>query len=527
MNDQSVPSYSVLARIVLAIAVILLAIQTIDYINFTVDDVFISMRVAENAAAGQGYVYNKGENVEGFSDPLWVWMLTGAARLGINRSMSPLALMWFAKALSYFFGLCSLFMVYLLAKKIFVGNPRAYFYSAIAVLFGVMCAPFVAWSCGGLEMTLVAFLFTFAVLHVHNIFELMRNGQQVPALQYIAVSGSLLTASLARPEPLLFATVGFIAIHLLLPKTEKMRFVTIAVAPYLLGMALFFVWRWTTYHDILPNTFYAKTGGGIRSYMMGVKYLLGALGSVAAPLLIVMVFAFRPGWRKDQFFVFMMAILATSGFFIIYSSGDWMPGARFLIPIAPMLFIIATMGIERIRENFPDSGSGRQLSLISYVFIIGLVSFCCSFAGRVSLRGESPTLRTGFSEQTGNALPGHTQVAEWLRKNSSGTYSVAAGEAGIIGYMNPNMRLIDLNGLMDRHIASIRKNSAPFDTKYVLDEKPDFVILYGVSDLATKRVNMGISGNYVGAFMKESRFLSEYSVVQHFLDFDIYKRNAK
>src|SRR5436309_11459850 len=160
--------YSLAPRLLIAAALIVFAAQTIDYPNFTVDDVFIPMRYAENAASGNGLVYNIGEYVEGYSDPLWVWVLTGAAKMGVNHSFSPLALMWFAKALSYFFGLLSLGLLYWFTLKIFTGDK---FFASLSVLFAAMTAPFVAWSCGGLEMTLISFLYLSASCFAYFIFE--------------------------------------------------------------------------------------------------------------------------------------------------------------------------------------------------------------------------------------------------------------------------------------------------------------------------------------------------------------------
>ena len=43
------------------------------YFPRVVDDLFISLRFAENLAHGRGIVYNPGERVEGYSSPLWMF----------------------------------------------------------------------------------------------------------------------------------------------------------------------------------------------------------------------------------------------------------------------------------------------------------------------------------------------------------------------------------------------------------------------------------------------------------------------
>ena len=46
-------------------------VLAITYGVCTQDDAFISFRYAENLANGQGLVFNPGERVEGYSNPLW------------------------------------------------------------------------------------------------------------------------------------------------------------------------------------------------------------------------------------------------------------------------------------------------------------------------------------------------------------------------------------------------------------------------------------------------------------------------
>ena len=51
------------------------------FIDATSDDAYITMRYARNAAAGEGIVYNPGERVEGYSNPLWLGLLVVAATI--------------------------------------------------------------------------------------------------------------------------------------------------------------------------------------------------------------------------------------------------------------------------------------------------------------------------------------------------------------------------------------------------------------------------------------------------------------
>src|SRR5688572_24026918 len=67
-----------------AVAVIL-ALTTLFW-GVTLDDAYITFRYARHLAEGHGFgAWNHtGEHVEGYSSPLWMLLLGGAARLGID-----------------------------------------------------------------------------------------------------------------------------------------------------------------------------------------------------------------------------------------------------------------------------------------------------------------------------------------------------------------------------------------------------------------------------------------------------------
>jgi hypothetical protein len=60
--------------------VIFLAIAI--YNSFLCDDAFITFRYARNLANGLGPVFNAGERVEGYTDFLWMILLSGVIKLG-------------------------------------------------------------------------------------------------------------------------------------------------------------------------------------------------------------------------------------------------------------------------------------------------------------------------------------------------------------------------------------------------------------------------------------------------------------
>src|SRR5262245_55750696 len=75
----------------LALAVGLFVTHAILLRHFVVDDAFITFRFARNIAGGFGPVFNPGERVEGFSNPLYTYVLSVLYRLVPGEDVFPTA----------------------------------------------------------------------------------------------------------------------------------------------------------------------------------------------------------------------------------------------------------------------------------------------------------------------------------------------------------------------------------------------------------------------------------------------------
>jgi len=302
---------------------------------------------------------------------------------------------------------------------------------------------------------------------------------------------------------------------------ERRRFFLFCILPYVAAMALFLCWRWNSYHDLLPNTFYSKTGGGLGKYLNGIKYLLSSVGLLFTPILPLFFLAVFKGWKRNKLMILALCFMLVEGIFVIYSGGDWMPGARFLIPIVPIVIVAAMIGfsyLEPLLEKWSVSSPQFAAAVIG-------IALAWTFAGRVTIRAEAKPLPTGFSSLTGHHLADHQLAADWLALHAKDSATFACGEAGLIGYVNSGLRILDLNGLIDRHIAQMRKDRKPYDVDYVLNKKPDFILLYGVGGADDQLKNNQISTDYNAALLMSPRFLSAYHFVVHLVNFDIYAVN--
>jgi len=448
--------------------------QGVDFINFSLDDVFISLRYAVNASQGEGLVYNAGEYVEGYSNFLWVMLLAAAALL--VKTAPSFELLWIAKALSAFFALFTLLIQYRFASMLLPRDSEGRMFALVAVLLTAASASFVAWAVGGLETMLYSMLLLLGVMYAHSTLE--RAHTHASCTREAAFTGLFFAlAALTRPEAPLYAGVVAAVMLMLLPSHRRIGAALAGVVPFILVMGVFLLWRWQTYGDIVPNTYYAKTYGGGFRWLLGMKYWLGAVGSLFAYMLPVLPLAWLSDATRRRTLAIVVALLAANAFFVIYSGGDWMPGNRFLVPLLPLVAILAALGLHSAWSVLRNAGLGTRGWTYSFVAVLLFAVFTMQFAGRESLRASAGTLQTGWKSITAHCLPYKADAALWIRDNLPPDAVIATGEAGIIGYLNPGIRLIDLNGLMHRDIARMKYNDIPLDIEYLLNVSPDAVVL--------------------------------------------------
>ena len=74
--------------LVLLLSLALLLLLASRFFDHTVDDAFISYRYARNLVEGHGLVWNVGQRVEGYTDFLWVVLISGALAVGIDAELA-------------------------------------------------------------------------------------------------------------------------------------------------------------------------------------------------------------------------------------------------------------------------------------------------------------------------------------------------------------------------------------------------------------------------------------------------------
>jgi uncharacterized membrane protein len=452
-----------------ALAIIFL-IQCIHYFNHTLDDPFISFRYADNLVAGKGLVYNEGERVEGFSNPIWTLLMALCAVVGLSGG--ELRLLWCAKILGIFFGLCTIYYLFFVSKKYFAEGING----PLSSMFLVFSPYFAFWCMSGLESSLYTFLFLISTT------QLLKEGDLAPT--GLASAIILLILCLTRPESIIlfvpFALIKFIDIRragLEKPLTP----LAVWAATFISCMIVLTIIRFAYYGDILPNTYYAKTYGGGLQFLNGFYYWFFGFGKVALyPILAVIIFIPIFIKEKNGSYAKLLAIFGVYSIFIIYSGGDWMPGYRFLAHLLPIMMVLLSFALTTLYDKLSKPGKYRFV-VNTFLVVIALIAIYGQYKQYKFIHRHYHIFGSGFKGISSESMvmSDYLDFARELGEIANENDYVALGEAGLIPYIS-KVRIIDCFGLMDKHIGRLKgRLHYKFDAPYVLNREPECILLLG------------------------------------------------
>jgi len=447
--------------------------------GFLVDDAYIGFRYVRQVVRGQGWVYNVGERVEGYSNFLWLVLLLPAAAAGVDLVLA-------AKALGIAVGAGALVAGWALARRLLreEGLPEAWAGWA-AVLLG--CNPaFAAWAVGGLEAPLFALLVALAA------WRLAGEQREGRALPWSAVLLAL--AAMTRPEGALFflLALGEQACRWVRWRQAPSRRFWVWTAAFACTFGPYLAWRWATYGYPLPNTVYVKSWGlHPRAFLEGTYYLyqLATLHGGMAFALGLPAAAFLASTRGGT--ARRAALWAGAYLFLAWlGGGDWMPLGRLGVHVLPLVSALAVAGAARLAHR-----GGARGSLWARAVLAGTA---------VLFALQTADLRLVQGVGAGPWVPPPNPQARYLQAHVRPGDVVALTDAGHIAHFLPlDTRVVDMVGLTDAHIAHLpvqfpggllaRGNGfGRWDVGYVLAQEPAWVqvnILEGDPRAGTARTN--------------------------------------
>jgi hypothetical protein len=418
------------------------------------DDAMISMTYARNLVEGHGLNWaREGEPVEGFTTPLWTFLMIGANLGDLPLGVRPALV----QALSLLLLALHVVLVHRLVRKHFASGPWST--AAPATILTAFYYPLNFWGLVGMETALQAVLTTSSV---HLAFEIERGeARRVPAL-FVVLSLAYLT----RMDMALLAAVvvGYLVARGAVRRSDARRW---AVGVVVLGLAIagYQTFRWFCFHDLLPNTYYLKLTG----IPLEVRFLRGVTTYVAfarenAWLLLPVLLGAVPLLRRRAELRLPLALFAAYSVYSVFVGGDaWemhnnVRANRFVVFVMPQLFVVANALVnEVLNAARRRRGEGRQRRPIgrSYLLLVATVVLWLVANGLWLSAKADENWRAVTVQDRPLLLTSHVVVFRELRKLQevlAPGARVATFWAGIPAYYS-DYRIVDMFGYSDRVIA--------------------------------------------------------------------------
>jgi hypothetical protein len=428
------------------------------------DDAFITFRYSKFLSLGRGPYYNVGEHVEGYSNPSMMLLMAG-----VDAALGDAWVPFASKALGILSGLATLVFTGLLCSawlpKIASLPRRVSLLAWLAPGLLATQSGFALNSTTGLETTL------FSACIAGGLW-LAQEGEDRDRWRG---SGALFALGvLTRPEGLpVFAAAWTGRLAGLGWRDARSRRRLLLDGGVVTGVAaVLLAFRWIAYDgDLLPNTYFAKAGG-MTGQVTAAAYLAGFarkhLAYVAwAPPLLVLATRRSSVLRNALPALFVLGFAVAS---IFLAGPDWMPGYRLLAPYLPAWAALSVLGPVSLLSG--RSGIGRTASAAAACGAVLVTLLVWQGPVRDKYHQDCLQRSRGYAE-------GHEALAQWLQGRTKPGETVALMDIGIVGFRCIDLRVLDLTGLTDRHIARSPGSflDKRFDPAYLFDRRPEYLVI--------------------------------------------------
>jgi hypothetical protein len=319
-------------------ACVLLAVGHAWALAWLSDDAFISFRYARNLVEGHGLVFNPGERVEGYTNPLWTVFLALGLRLG-----AP------AEAWSTVWGIAcygvSIALLGVMHKRACaaLGAPDWLAAVPFGAMYGAANVEWATFATGGLETSLFTMLVTLGLVLV--VDEKAHDTKS----RALGAGAVLALAALTRPDGALFVALGlgYVAVR------RGWRDAILFSVAFAALWGPFTAWRVSYYGSFFPNTYYAKSAN-LAWWSQGLFYVglyFQRHWLLALAPLVVAVF----GRRVRPVAPLALVSLAFGLAYTTYVArvGGASMYARLVVPATPMFLVLLDVGATLIARLAP------------------------------------------------------------------------------------------------------------------------------------------------------------------------------
>jgi arabinofuranosyltransferase len=455
------------------------------YLPFISDDALISLRYAQRFIEGQGLTWTAGPPVEGYSNLLWILLVSLLGALGCDLIVA-------VRVLGYGCG------VAVLLALLHAHRSRGWAECIPALAGGLglaLAGPIVVWTIGGLEQPLQAALLAWAMVLCYPLVEPQGSDRKASWL----VPGVVLALlCLTRPDGALFtaaAGAGLLFARGISRQTLRlcMTLLALPAATYVaqLGFRLVYYGEW------VPNSALAKLAFTGTRVSEGLAYLSNGLLSLlglVVPALVLGALALSRGRHSPRVRFLAMPLLIWSAY-VVLVGGDSFPAYRFLVPVVVLLALLLATGLTAIERH-------HSRTAVCVLACLGVLAWM----QHVDVQNERARLERWEWDGQG--------IGTLLKQAFPTETLLAVDPAGTLPYFS-ELPALDMLGINDRYLAH---NPPPDfghghlghelgDGAYVLEREPDLIVFCGPTGRARPCFRSGKE------LFKEAIFRERYRLV--------------
>jgi len=404
------------------------------------DDAMISMRYAYNLAHGDGLVWNAGEYVEGFTNPLWVGYMA-------LFHLFPIP----AGTISFYIQLSGL--IFLILNLFFVRKIVEALTDELIVMLGAVAltafyGPLNTWGLLGMEVSLLTL-----ILSAVTWLALQSSARFNPWIYILLAVSMLVRIDMTVPYGIVFAVLFFSQ-----PQYRKQHVAWGAVL-FLLFLGGQTLVRYFYYGDLLPNTYYLKVEG----WPISLRIMRGLYAFIwftyynnwAFTLLPFTLLLFRRDWKVILLFMLLIGQVASS----VYVGGDaWEShgGAnRYIALVMPIFFIVFAWTLHDLMTRAAAIFTWKREAFIG-AFLVYVLIFTMAMINFNLLLGDWKSIERWQFDRRLDYIAGNERnlrLALALQRTTKPGTSIAVIGAGTIPYLLTDHYAIDILGKTDPVIA--------------------------------------------------------------------------
>lgn len=449
------------------------------------DDSWIHLQLARHLALGQGLTFQPGEPVTGSTAPLWTAIVSCLFLL-------PGPILLWVKLLGVALYLAGIDATRRLARALGLSAGLSTLAAALTLATG-----WLVWSAlSGMEITLFVLLTLWGmILHVG---ERRLPGQPPWSMALFGL------AVLARPEGallLLLAAVDRLvvlrrpqdggngepgpALRLASPAWRPLLLGVLFAACALAGTLLFNLWAGGS---LLPTTYAAKGGEGLRRVLPSLRYLHAILPIFLRPQPWMTLFAgagvltlvARLGTARDRGLLPALWLLGLPLAYSLMSplgrgliAGNF---GRYYFPLLPVLVVVGMLGVEIAARSLP-----RRLIVGPAQLPLAVVLVALLLAPTLS---ELAAAAPRYARNVADVEASDVRMARFLAERLPPEAVLAVNDIGALGYFLPN-RLIDLVGIATPEILphmaeTMGRGASRWEAmvSFLAERRPDYVLVF-------------------------------------------------